>query len=108
MERSINRLDDTLKEIIDYSRNSRTEIKRELLDLRELVEEAFQNLIYVPGAEHIEKRIELDGPPLIFSDRLRLSVVLNNLLSNAIKYRDKDKSKNHITVRLQTQHNLRI
>lgn len=108
MEGSINRLDDTLKEIIDYSRNSRTEIRRELLDLRELVEEVFQNLIYVPGAEFIEKKIMLEGSPLIYSDRLRLSVMLNNLLSNAIKYRDKEKSNNYITVRIQTEHNLYI
>lgn len=108
MEGSIYRLDDTLKEIIDYSRNSRTEIKRELLDLRELVEESFQNLIYVKGADAIEKKIILEGSPLVYSDRLRLSVVLNNLLSNAIKYRDVEKSINYITVRLQTHHHLYI
>lgn len=108
MEGSINRLDDTLKEIIDYSRNSRTEIKRELLDLRELVEEAFQNLIYIQGAAVIEKKIVLEGSPLIYSDRLRLSVVLNNLLSNAIKYRDGKKNNNYINVRLQTYSDLYI
>jgi signal transduction histidine kinase len=108
MEGSINRLDDTLKEIIDYSRNSRTEIKKELLNLHELVEEAFQNLIYVQGAEFIERKIVLEGSPLIFADRLRLSVILNNLLSNAIKYRDIDKANNYINVRLQTNRDLRI
>ena len=108
MEGSINRLDDTLKEIIDYSRNSRTEIKREPLNLRELLDEIFQNLIYVPGAELIEKKIVIEGSPLIFSDRLRLSVVFNNLLSNAIKYRDRGKSNSFITIRLQTQHDLYI
>jgi len=108
MEGSINRLDETLKEIIDYSRNSRTEIKRELLDLRELVEEAFENLIYMHGAAVIEKKIILEGSPLVYSDRLRLSVVLNNILSNAIKYRDKEKNSNYITVRLQTHRDLYI
>jgi signal transduction histidine kinase len=108
MEGSIYKLDETLKEIIDYSRNSRTEIRRDLLDVRELVEEAFQNLIYVQGAEFIEKKITMEGSPLIYSDRLRLSVIFNNLLSNAIKYRDRDKTKNYIHVLLQTQRDLYI
>jgi signal transduction histidine kinase len=101
MEHSINKLDDTLKEILDYSRNARSEIKIEKVDLRHLLEEGFERLKYHEGSDQIEKIIEVKEETLFCSDPYRLSVVLNNLISNSIKYRDVRKKHQYIKIQAQ-------
>lgn len=98
MEHSINKLDDTLKEILDYSRNARSEIKIEKVDLKHLLEDGFERLKYHEGSDQIEKIIEVKDETLFYSDPYRLSVVLNNLISNAIKYRDVRKKNQYIKI----------
>jgi signal transduction histidine kinase len=88
MERSIYKLDDTLKEIIDYSRNARKELTIEKLDLRQVIEDNLEKMAYMPGSESISKQISIDQQHDLYSDPFRLSIIFNNLISNAIKYSD--------------------
>lgn len=98
MEHSIHKLDDTLKEILDYSRNARSDIRIEKVDLRKVLEDGFERLKYHEGSEQIEKIIELEEEAPLYSDTNRLGVVLNNLISNAIKYRDVNKTNQYVKV----------
>jgi signal transduction histidine kinase len=98
MEHSINKLDDTLKEILDYSRNARSEIKIEKVNLKGLLEDGFERLMYHEGSDQIEKIIEVNEETEFHSDPYRLSVVLNNLISNSIKYRDVRKKHQYIKI----------
>jgi signal transduction histidine kinase len=98
MEHSINKLDDTLKEILDYSRNARSEIKNEVVDLRSIIDEGFERLKYHEGSEQIEKFIKVEGESAFYSDPNRLNVVFNNLISNSIKYRDLNKKHQYIRI----------
>jgi signal transduction histidine kinase len=98
MEKSINKLDDTLKEILDYSRNARSDIKIEKVDIKNLVDEGFERLKYVEGSELIEKRIAIEDNFPFYSDPYRITVILNNLISNAIKYRDPTKPNSYIDI----------
>ncbi|HYF68526.1 MAG TPA: hybrid sensor histidine kinase/response regulator [Ohtaekwangia sp.] len=98
MEHSINKLDDTLKEILDYSRNARSEIKNEKVDLKALIEDGFDRLKYHEGSEQIEKLVNIEEHSVFCSDPNRLSVVLNNLISNSIKYRDLHKKNQYIKI----------
>jgi signal transduction histidine kinase len=100
MEHSIHKLDETLKEILDYSRNARSAIKTEKVDLKHLLEEALDRLKYHEGSDQIEKVIEVKGVSPFYSDTYRLTVVLHNLISNAIKYRDSHKKNQFIRVSL--------
>lgn len=79
------KLDFFIKDIIDYSRNSRTEVSIDHVDFHQLIDEAKDNFLYMEGALKIrfEKNI---GCHMVYSDKGRLSVLLNNLISNAIKY----------------------
>lgn len=88
MERSIHKLDDTLKEIIDYSRNARKELTIEKLDVRKVIEDNLEKMAYMPGSESMSKQISIDQQHELFSDPFRLSIIFNNLISNAIKYSD--------------------
>lgn len=94
----VERLDSFIKDIIDYSKNARTEVRNEPVDFTSLVDEVAENLKYSEGAESITFRSEicLDRP--VNADRGRLSVVLNNLMANAIKYHDPQKDSRWIGV----------
>jgi signal transduction histidine kinase len=99
MQHSIHKLDDTLKEILDYSRNARSELNIDQVDLRRMIDESFERLMYLEGSEDIDKNIEVEQDAPLYSDPYRLSVIINNLVSNAIKYRDPNKQRNEIHIR---------
>lgn len=98
MEKSIHKLDDTLHEIIEYSRNARQEIVVEQIDLHAMIADNIERLAYMPGAELIRKEVVVHGEFPFYSDSYRLSVIFNNLISNAIKYSDPHKSEQFIKI----------
>jgi signal transduction histidine kinase len=91
MESSILKLDHTLRNIIDYSRNARQEEEIEKIDIREEITQSFERLKYIGGQERLSKKIEVKGIAPFYSNAYRLSVIFDNLLSNAIKFQDHDK-----------------
>ena len=99
MQHSIHKLDDTLKEILDYSRNARSELNVEPIDFKKMVEESFERLKYMQASDQIQKNISVEGSSTLYSDAYRLSVIINNLVSNAIKYKDVNKDKNTVDIR---------
>jgi signal transduction histidine kinase len=98
MENSINRLDDTLKEILDYSRNARSNVQVEIIDIRKLIDDCFSRMQYLDGYDDIKKDINVEGSCSMVSDPYRVTVIFNNLISNAIKYRDTLKSNPYIKI----------
>lgn len=98
MEHSIHRLDDTLKEILDYSRNARSNINIGKVNIRRLIEDGFERLKYLEGSEHVQKNFDIEDSIPFYSDAYRLTVIFNNLISNAIKYRDVNKEQCFIDI----------
>lgn len=92
MEQSIHKLDDTLKEILDYSRNARQDLTIEQIDINKLLTDNLERMQYMPGSSLIVKDIKIDEKYPLYSDKYRLSVVFNNIISNAIKYYDEHKT----------------
>lgn len=84
------KLDDFLKEVIDYSRNAKTIIKIESVNLHTLVADVIGNFKFVNGADKIQFHINLSIDRYVELDRIRFLIVLNNLLSNAVKYHRHD------------------
>jgi len=81
-------LDSFIREIIDYSRNSRIEPKIEPVQVRSLIEEVIEQLQFLPGSGSMRLDIDLARSWSIPSDKIRLKVVFDNIISNAIKYRN--------------------
>jgi len=98
MQQSIHKLDETLKEILDYSRNARSQLNIERIDFQKMVEESFDRMKYMEGSESIAKTIVVKGTPTLYTDAYRLAVIINNLVSNAIKYRDPHKEKSVMVI----------
>ncbi|GHN02923.1 hybrid sensor histidine kinase/response regulator [Cytophagales bacterium WSM2-2] len=98
MQTSIHKLDETLKEILDYSKNARKEIHFGQVNVKQLIEDAVESLKYLKGFDHIELKINVKDNVPLYSDATRLKVIVSNLLSNAIKYADLAKSNPFIEV----------
>lgn len=100
MNHSITKLDDTLKEILDYSRNSRQQIAQQKIDFRKIIEDCLERLKYLEEFDRIETNISIKADHAFYSDEYRITVILNNLISNAINYKDiaKDGCKLAISV----------
>ena len=105
MEGSIKKLDGTLKEILDYSRNARTEVLAHQVNLVSLLNDSLKKLENIDGFKEVEISVDTKGIHVpFFSDAYRISVVFENLLSNAIKYRSRNKKCSlHIQVHITRQ-----
>lgn len=90
IKNSVERLDSLLQDIVDHSKNARTELEIESLDLRQEVEEVIEGLTYSENFPKIESIVECHGDGLIHSDVNRLKIVLNNLITNAYKHHAPD------------------
>lgn len=85
-EKSILRLDQLLKEIIQFSRNTHLEIKGDKIDIKTVINEAIDIHEYFIGSQNIKKSYEITQSCDFVCDKFRLEIVLNNLISNAIRY----------------------
>jgi signal transduction histidine kinase len=86
---SASRLDGTIQEILEYSRNSRLDIAHESFNLATMVQEAFNDLKF-SAQGNIELILDIQTEPIIYSDKSRMSVLIKNIIGNSIKYRRKD------------------
>lgn len=103
MKRTVNRLDSFIEDILDYSRNARTEIACELIDFDAKVNEIKELTKHLnEGTHHCELTIDLHIQSPFYSDRRRIWVILNNLISNAINYSDHEKKKCFVHVSIHT------
>lgn len=92
MRRSVMKLDETLKEIIDYSNNARTEIANAEIDWQMLINSTFDKLQYLQNAHKIKSTVDLGEAQFPFySDPQRLSIIFSSLYSNCILYCAHDK-----------------
>jgi signal transduction histidine kinase len=85
-------LDYFIKDIIDFSKNSNTSIRYEMIDVKELIDLCFEHNQYLPGAEAVDISVSID----IFrikSDHYRLSSILTTLIANAVQYHNPNQDK---------------
>lgn len=80
------KLDHFLQDVIDYSRNSQTEVRVEAVNMAQLVENTIDNFTFIKGSDRIRfiRDVRLDYEVEV--DRVRLMIIMNNILSNSIKY----------------------
>lgn len=87
IKNSINKLDGFVIDILDYSRNSRMEPQKVLINFKELLDDITTNLKFMSkGKGDVDLRIDVECDAILYSDKTRLSIILNNLISNGIRY----------------------
>ncbi len=92
IEHSVKKLDAFISDIIDYSRNSRLEITKELVNVKKLFDGLFESLTYLDPENKIKWSININPDfTEINIDKRRLSIILSNIISNCYRY-----SRNYI------------
>lgn len=98
MDESLNKQDQFIKDIIDYSRNKKQKTTITLVSLSKIIEEAISQNQYAKQSNQITITRELAINEL-YSNELKLKIIINNLLSNAFKYADQKKENQFISIK---------
>jgi PAS domain S-box-containing protein len=109
VRKSVVRLDGFIKDILDYSSNSRTEIRKEKINFSQIIEEVKANFTHNLAFQDLTMEVTVDDKADFYSDTTRIEIILNNLLSNAIKYADRSKPVSRFSIDIKTSlKNVRI
>lgn len=106
MQRSVRKLDDTIKEILEYSRNARSEVVNEPIAMTGLIHQCLEGLKFREGFAHVTQQIAVAGDYILYSDSYRLRIVLSNVICNAIQYRDENKKECKLNIHILLQEDI--
>jgi signal transduction histidine kinase len=99
---SINRLDGTIIEILDYSRNSRLNIQIDHFNIREVIETIYEDL--KPQVESdFDFELTFVGSEMVHTDKMRFTTILKNIIANGVKYRKKRELASFIHIVVENQ-----
>lgn len=97
IEANIKRLDTTIAEILEYSRNSRLEQKHQEFNFLRSVEDVIADLKHI----NPKVRFKINGAnqsPIVVSDENRIKTVLKNLIGNAVKYHSDERDDPYVAI----------
>lgn len=98
MEGSVKKLENHIKDIIQYSKNHQLDICRQEIKLKTKIEAIIDQLKYQKGAEAIQIQLDIKEKVTFYSDPMRMNMILFNLISNAFKYHDSTKAEQLISI----------
>ena len=103
--KSIERLDATIHDIIEYSKNARLAISPQEIDIEQIIHSTIEDLKFFDQSKvHVSVQTELTAT--LFSDERRIRSIIHNIISNSIKYADPEKPERHLTITLSTSESL--
>ena len=98
MRTSVENLDNVIKEIIDFSKNTNLVIKKEPVNLLRLVAEILESRRSTSIAGNIFIHNNIPPDTEIVTDDDRLKVVLRNLIDNSFSFHDETKEKRFVSI----------
>ena len=101
MGQKAEQLDHFISDVLSHSKNLKLELKVEKVNFQKIIDQNFNDLNYLKGVEHVERKIVIDAENF-YSDPWRIAEIFRNLVSNAIKYRKLDNPKTFITVTIES------
>lgn len=96
---SVSRLDNTILEILDYSRNARMEEGFSSFNFKEMIQNIFADLTYLTN-DPVELKLVINGADEVEMDKPRMDILMKNLISNGIKYRRRSNEVSFVQVSL--------
>ncbi|WP_152426399.1 sensor histidine kinase [Cesiribacter andamanensis] len=103
IRKSLQKQDKFIRDILDYSRNARLEVKPEVVDINELTTEIVSQLQPATEAGSVALQVSQNGQGPFVTDRYRLGVILSNLLSNSFKYQQTSRNKESPWIKVQLE-----
>ncbi len=97
------RLDGTIQEILEYSKNARYELELEVFDVQEMVQLIFEDLKFTDNMA-VNFEMDIQGSPIIYSDKKRTNTLLKNLIGNSVKYKRNNIDNSFVKFSINTTH----
>ena len=97
IDKSVLRLDGTIQEILEYSRNARLDVKEEKTDLKKIISDIHEDLKF-STPQNIEFSFHFDCDHIVLTDSPRITTVLKNIIGNAFKYQIKGNQNCKVSV----------
>ncbi len=97
-ENCINKLDLHIQQIIQLSRNTKTDVQAQPILFKQILHDIFEELSFFEQASLIKKNIRILTPHILYSDPYRIKTILNNLISNSFKYYRKSEDAPYIDI----------
>jgi PAS domain S-box-containing protein len=91
-------LEKFISDIIDYSRNVRVGVVKEVIKLNKIVNSIINDFLFVENVNKIHFDLSIDPELEFISDQKRITVILKNLISNAIKYHNYNQATPQIKI----------
>lgn len=85
----VKRLDDLIKDIVSFSRNSRVDISNQSINVHRTVSEVLEDFNIEEFKHDIDFQVNIPKDVSIDTDPTRLKIILSNLIGNSIKHHDK-------------------
>ena len=83
LDKTLNKLDNYIRDILDYSRNARMGTKPESINIKQLILDVRDEL----SQQDAKFSCHCGDDVVLISDKIRFKTVLTNLISNAFKFR---------------------
>ena len=99
---SIDRLDNSIVEILDYSRNARFDVEHVEVDLKTILEQITTDLQHLAP---VIFNIQFETSAIVVSDKFRLITILKNTISNAVKYRKQNQTDCFVKINVSKENN---
>ncbi|WP_169513333.1 sensor histidine kinase [Flexithrix dorotheae] len=100
-EKCLGKLDGIIRDIINYSQNSRLEVLNEKIDFEKLTENVLENFLLEGDLSKIKINVNISGNQDFYSDESRLFVMLKSLISNSIRFSDLSKENPYIAINIK-------
>jgi PAS domain S-box-containing protein len=102
IKKKVEQLDHFINDVLSHSKNLKMEVRIDKVDIRRIIDQTFQDLNYLNGADQIKKEILINNPEF-YSDYWRIAEIFRNLISNAIKYRKVSPENSLIRIIVKTE-----
>jgi signal transduction histidine kinase len=103
LKSSIKKLDGFIMDILDYSRNARLEMILQEIHFDEMLTDISGNLKFMgsDNQRNVDIRLAVQNGVAFYSDKSRLSIILNNLISNSIRYQNPEIADPFVEIRIE-------
>jgi signal transduction histidine kinase len=99
--KSLLKLNQFIADILDYSRNNRTELQLQAVDFEAEVAQVLALQAQHGQGKPVVTSVQVEQKSRFVTDRHRLWVVLNNLVSNAYRYRNASQAESWLKIGVQ-------
>lgn len=96
---SVNRMDDTIKEILEYSRNARLDIKKLPIDFAGMIQQVFDDVKHI-YPHPIQMELEVNCMGQFYSDPYRVETLFKNIIGNAVKYQRRGADPSYLKIKV--------